>query len=57
MRFNITKGNNVLQSTSFLYVWNYYRAQFIQQLHHWSYRVISLRFIFLTIGILWRVVG
>ncbi|WJZ97200.1 hypothetical protein VitviT2T_015824 [Vitis vinifera] len=31
---------------------NYYKAQFIQQLDHWSYRVISLGFLFLTIGIL-----
>nr|YP_010865869.1 cytochrome c biogenesis protein [Maesa japonica]WGT92076.1 cytochrome c biogenesis protein [Maesa japonica] len=31
---------------------NYYRSQLIQQLDHWSYRVISIGFIFLTIGIL-----
>ncbi|KAJ0773681.1 Cytochrome c biogenesis protein CcsA [Helianthus annuus] len=31
---------------------NYYKAQFIHQLDYWSYRVISLGFIFLTIGIL-----
>ncbi|KAL2893247.1 Cytochrome c biogenesis protein CcsA [Bienertia sinuspersici] len=31
---------------------NYYRSQLIEQLDHWSYRVISLGFIFLTIGIL-----
>nr|WAJ51584.1 cytochrome c biogenesis protein [Leionema rotundifolium] len=31
---------------------NYYRYQVIQQLDHWSYRIISLGFIFLTIGIL-----
>ncbi|GFP91759.1 cytochrome c biogenesis protein ccsa [Phtheirospermum japonicum] len=31
---------------------NYYRSQLIQQLDYWSYRVISLGFIFLTIGIL-----
>nr|YP_009859955.1 cytochrome c heme attachment protein [Myriophyllum aquaticum]QKK36539.1 cytochrome c heme attachment protein [Myriophyllum aquaticum]WCI19065.1 cytochrome c heme attachment protein [Myriophyllum aquaticum] len=30
---------------------NYYKSQLIQQLDHWSYRVISLGFIFLTIGI------
>lgn len=48
----MNKGNNVLQNTSFLSVRNYYRAQFIQQLDHWSYRVISLGFLFLTIGIL-----
>nr|YP_010314705.1 cytochrome c heme attachment protein [Cissus microcarpa]UNA64270.1 cytochrome c heme attachment protein [Cissus microcarpa] len=48
----INKGTNVLQNTSFLSVRNYYKAQFIQQLDHWSYRVISLGFLFLTIGIL-----
>uniref|UniRef100_UPI0030E51709 cytochrome c heme attachment protein n=1 Tax=Myosurus minimus TaxID=59993 RepID=UPI0030E51709 len=31
---------------------NYHRYQLIQQLDHWSSRVISLGFIFLTIGIL-----
>nr|WAJ49938.1 cytochrome c biogenesis protein [Cyanothamnus anemonifolius] len=31
---------------------NYYRYQVIQQLDCWSYRIISLGFIFLTIGIL-----
>uniref|UniRef100_UPI0030FF1C67 cytochrome c heme attachment protein n=1 Tax=Ardisia squamulosa TaxID=1265927 RepID=UPI0030FF1C67 len=31
---------------------NYYRSQLIQQLDHWGYRVISIGFIFLTIGIL-----
>nr|YP_009699774.1 CcsA [Grubbia rosmarinifolia]QEJ87668.1 CcsA [Grubbia rosmarinifolia] len=45
----ISKRNNVLRNTSF---WNYYKSQLIQQLDHWSYRVISLGFIFLTIGIL-----
>ncbi|KAL6313177.1 hypothetical protein AAG906_016763 [Vitis piasezkii] len=35
----MNKGNNVLQNTSFLSGRNYYRAQFIQQLDHWSYRV------------------
>ncbi|KAK3021600.1 hypothetical protein RJ639_045233 [Escallonia herrerae] len=35
---------------------NYYRSQLIQQLDYWSYRVISLGFIFLTIGILSRTV-
>nr|QDH07695.1 Ycf5 protein [Fraxinus sp. OR-2019] len=43
---------NVLQNTSFFSPKNYYRSQFIQQLDYWSYRVISLGFIFLTIGIL-----
>nr|YP_009669450.1 cytochrome c biogenesis protein [Krameria bicolor]QCW94449.1 cytochrome c biogenesis protein [Krameria bicolor] len=31
---------------------NYYKYQLIQQLDYWSYRIISLGFIFLTIGIL-----
>nr|YP_010233239.1 cytochrome c biogenesis protein [Centranthera grandiflora]QSX28441.1 cytochrome c biogenesis protein [Centranthera grandiflora] len=43
---------NVFQNTSFLSPRNYYRSQLIEQLDSWSYRVISLGFIFLTIGIL-----
>nr|QWL16098.1 cytochrome c heme attachment protein [Plantago macrorhiza] len=43
---------NYLQNTSFFSTKNYYRSQLIQQLDYWSYRVISLGFIFLTIGIL-----
>nr|QVL27166.1 cytochrome c heme attachment protein [Vitex negundo var. cannabifolia] len=43
---------NVLQKTSFFSPRNYYRSQLIQQLDYWSYRVISLGFLFLTIGIL-----
>nr|YP_010887168.1 cytochrome c heme attachment protein [Garrya buxifolia]WJH15765.1 cytochrome c heme attachment protein [Garrya buxifolia] len=43
---------NVLRNTSFFSAKNYYRFQLIQQLDYWSYRVISLGFIFLTIGIL-----
>lgn len=39
-------------STSFFYDKNYYRSQLIQQLDHWSYRLISIGFIFLTTGIL-----
>nr|QWK39806.1 cytochrome c biogenesis protein [Swertia punicea] len=31
---------------------NYYRSQLIQELDYWSYRIISLGFLFLTIGIL-----
>jgi cytochrome c-type biogenesis protein CcsB len=45
-------GENVLQNTSFFSAKNYYRSQLIQQLDYWSYRVISLGFAFLTIGIL-----
>nr|QHI40880.1 Cytochrome c biogenesis protein CcsA [Solanum wrightii] len=45
-------GENVLENTSFFSAKNYYRLQLIQQLDYWSYRVISLGFTFLTIGIL-----
>nr|YP_010928918.1 cytochrome c biogenesis protein [Ginoria nudiflora]WKK47920.1 cytochrome c biogenesis protein [Ginoria nudiflora] len=48
----MNQRNNVLLNTSFFSFRNYYRAQLIQQLDHWSYRIISLGFIFLTIGIL-----
>nr|YP_010709128.1 cytochrome c biogenesis protein [Hylotelephium spectabile]QHH22654.1 cytochrome c heme attachment protein [Hylotelephium ewersii]WCR51327.1 cytochrome c biogenesis protein [Hylotelephium spectabile] len=48
----MNQRRNVLQSTFFDSAKNYYRSQLIQQLDHWSYRVISLGFIFLTIGIL-----
>nr|YP_009827763.1 cytochrome c biogenesis protein [Osmanthus americanus]QIV67576.1 cytochrome c biogenesis protein [Osmanthus americanus]QIV67664.1 cytochrome c biogenesis protein [Osmanthus americanus] len=48
----MNERRNVLQNTSFFSTKNYYRSQFIQQLDYWSYRVISLGFIFLTIGIL-----
>nr|UXE31490.1 cytochrome c heme attachment protein [Paeonia rockii] len=46
---NKNKRSNALR---FLSVRNYYKSQLIQQLDHWSYRVISLGFTFLTIGIL-----
>nr|QVX30639.1 cytochrome c heme attachment protein [Camoensia scandens]UWV19120.1 cytochrome c heme attachment protein [Camoensia scandens] len=49
---NMNERNNVLRNTSFSFSRNYYRSQFIQQLDRWSYRIISLGFIFLTIGIL-----
>nr|YP_010270736.1 cytochrome c heme attachment protein [Fagus japonica var. multinervis]QFS81106.1 cytochrome c heme attachment protein [Fagus japonica var. multinervis]QNU40163.1 cytochrome c biosis protein [Fagus japonica var. multinervis]UJY97668.1 cytochrome c heme attachment protein [Fagus japonica var. multinervis]ULG04122.1 cytochrome c biogenesis protein [Fagus japonica var. multinervis]WPW48642.1 cytochrome c heme attachment protein [Fagus japonica var. multinervis] len=48
----INEKNNVLWNTSFISSKNYYMSQFIQQLDHWSYRIISLGFLFLTIGIL-----
>uniref|UniRef100_A0AAU6MY45 Cytochrome c biogenesis protein CcsA n=1 Tax=Sibbaldia cuneifolia TaxID=3121384 RepID=A0AAU6MY45_9ROSA len=48
----VNKRNNVLQSTSLISSQNYYRYQLIQQLDRWSYRIISLGFILLTIGIL-----
>nr|UDN41712.1 cytochrome c biogenesis protein [Carpodetus montanus] len=44
--------NNILRNTSFFSAKNYYKAQLVQQLDYWSYRVISLGFLFLTIGIL-----
>nr|YP_009557591.1 cytochrome c heme attachment protein [Macarthuria keigheryi]QBC72373.1 cytochrome c heme attachment protein [Macarthuria keigheryi] len=48
----MNEKGNILQSASPLYVRNYYRSQLIEQVDHWSYRVISFGFIFLTIGIL-----
>nr|YP_010125834.1 cytochrome c biogenesis protein [Ligustrum lucidum]AZL35801.1 cytochrome c biogenesis protein [Ligustrum lucidum]QIV67313.1 cytochrome c biogenesis protein [Ligustrum lucidum] len=48
----MNERSNVLQNTSFFSPKNYYRSQFIQQLDYWSYRAISLGFIFLTVGIL-----
>nr|YP_010637655.1 cytochrome c heme attachment protein [Saxifraga cinerascens]YP_010643866.1 cytochrome c heme attachment protein [Saxifraga wardii]WBQ50297.1 cytochrome c heme attachment protein [Saxifraga cinerascens]WBQ51830.1 cytochrome c heme attachment protein [Saxifraga gouldii var. eglandulosa]WBQ57443.1 cytochrome c heme attachment protein [Saxifraga wardii] len=54
--FNETKYtnkiNNIVKNTSFLSDRNYYKYRLIQQLDDWSYRVISLGFIFLTVGIL-----
>nr|YP_010192995.1 CcsA [Leptopus cordifolius]QZP42383.1 CcsA [Leptopus cordifolius] len=47
-----TERSNILRNTSFLSSRNYYRFQLIQQLDHWGYRIISIGFIFLTIGIL-----
>nr|ARD02271.1 cytochrome c heme attachment protein [Chamaerhodos erecta] len=48
----VNERNNVLQNTSLIFSQNYYRYQLIQQLDRWSYRIISLGFILLTIGIL-----
>nr|YP_010160880.1 cytochrome c biogenesis protein [Baccaurea ramiflora]QRH18387.1 cytochrome c biogenesis protein [Baccaurea ramiflora]QXF60488.1 cytochrome c heme attachment protein [Baccaurea ramiflora] len=48
----IQERSNILRNISFLSSRNYYRFQFIQQLDHWGYRIISIGFIFLTIGIL-----
>nr|YP_010734850.1 cytochrome c biogenesis protein [Serjania erecta]WEH02063.1 cytochrome c biogenesis protein [Serjania erecta] len=50
----LNRKTDVLLNTSLLaaYVSNYYRYQLIQQLDHWSYRIISLGFFFLTVGIL-----
>nr|YP_010308332.1 cytochrome c biogenesis protein [Meconopsis racemosa var. racemosa]ULU28836.1 cytochrome c biogenesis protein [Meconopsis racemosa var. racemosa] len=48
----VNKRSNALLNNSLLSFRNYHRYQLIQQLDRWSYRVISLGFIFLTIGIL-----
>nr|YP_009968764.1 CcsA [Angelica sylvestris]QNC70955.1 CcsA [Angelica sylvestris] len=48
----INERNNFLGNASFFSANNYYRSQLIHQLDYWSYRVISLGFIFLTLGIL-----
>nr|AKZ21748.1 cytochrome c biogenesis protein [Ellisia nyctelea] len=48
----MNERNSVLENTSFFSAKNYYRSQLIQQLDYWSYRVISLGFLFLTVGIL-----
>nr|YP_010925481.1 cytochrome c heme attachment protein [Melochia corchorifolia]WKD83713.1 cytochrome c heme attachment protein [Melochia corchorifolia] len=48
----MNERSNLLLNTYFLSSKNYYRSQLTQQLDRWSYRIISLGFIFLTIGIL-----
>nr|YP_010468137.1 cytochrome c biogenesis protein [Tropaeolum majus]QKK51135.1 cytochrome c biogenesis protein [Tropaeolum majus]UVF30742.1 cytochrome c biogenesis protein [Tropaeolum majus]UVF31928.1 cytochrome c biogenesis protein [Tropaeolum majus]UVF36806.1 cytochrome c biogenesis protein [Tropaeolum majus] len=48
----MNERKNILLNTSFFSSRNYYRYQLIQQLDHWSYRIISLGFLFLTIGVL-----
>nr|YP_008994447.1 cytochrome c heme attachment protein [Viviania marifolia]AGV02876.1 cytochrome c heme attachment protein [Viviania marifolia] len=48
----MNKRKNVLLKTSFPLSRNYYRLKVFQQLDRWGYRIISLGFIFLTIGIL-----
>nr|YP_010632886.1 cytochrome c heme attachment protein [Acanthus mollis]WBP64558.1 cytochrome c heme attachment protein [Acanthus mollis] len=48
----MNERNNVLQNISSFSKKNYYKSQLIQQLDYWSYRIISLGFICLTIGIL-----
>nr|YP_009543593.1 cytochrome cheme attachment protein [Swietenia mahagoni]AYU74686.1 cytochrome cheme attachment protein [Swietenia macrophylla] len=45
-------NKKILLNTYFPSARNFYRYQMIQQLDRWSYRIISLGFIFLTIGIL-----
>ncbi|KAI3911176.1 hypothetical protein MKW92_033385 [Papaver armeniacum] len=49
-------SSNAILNNSLLSFRNYHRYQLIQQLDRWSYRVISLGFIFLTVGILSRAV-
>lgn len=44
--------STILRNTSFFSGKNYYKSQLIQQLDFWSYRVISLGFFFLTMGII-----
>nr|YP_009568333.1 cytochrome c heme attachment protein [Plumbago auriculata]ADD30971.1 cytochrome c heme attachment protein [Plumbago auriculata]QBE86615.1 cytochrome c heme attachment protein [Plumbago auriculata] len=48
----MSEKSTIFQSTFLFSFRNYYRSQLIQQLDHWSYRVISLGFLFLTTGIL-----
>nr|YP_010575780.1 cytochrome c heme attachment protein [Wikstroemia monnula]UZN43011.1 cytochrome c heme attachment protein [Wikstroemia monnula] len=48
----LDERKNVLLNTYFIYSRNYYRYQLVQQLDYWSYRIMSLGFLFLTIGIL-----
>nr|QFV19121.1 cytochrome c biogenesis protein [Beesia calthifolia]WEG39007.1 cytochrome c heme attachment protein [Beesia calthifolia]WEG39171.1 cytochrome c heme attachment protein [Beesia calthifolia] len=48
----VNEISNVLQNNCFISFRNYHRYRLIQQLDCWSSRVISLGFIFLTIGIL-----
>nr|YP_009945728.1 cytochrome c biogenesis protein [Flueggea virosa]QOE56279.1 cytochrome c biogenesis protein [Flueggea virosa]DAZ85476.1 TPA: CcsA [Flueggea virosa] len=49
---DMTEKSNILRKTYFISSRNYYRFQLIEQLDHWGYRIISIGFIFLTIGIL-----
>nr|YP_009581745.1 cytochrome c heme attachment protein [Helleborus thibetanus]YP_010328216.1 cytochrome c heme attachment protein [Helleborus atrorubens]QBK49982.1 cytochrome c heme attachment protein [Helleborus thibetanus]UJH19634.1 cytochrome c heme attachment protein [Helleborus atrorubens]WGC92419.1 cytochrome c heme attachment protein [Helleborus atrorubens] len=49
---HVNELSNVLQNNCFISFRNYRKYQLIQQLDCWSSRVISLGFIFLTIGIL-----
>nr|YP_010590204.1 hypothetical protein PEW07_pgp016 [Menkea crassa]WAB49119.1 hypothetical protein [Menkea crassa] len=52
--YYINERNSILlqQNINFSFSRNYYRYQLIQQLDYWSFRIISLGFIFLTVGIL-----
>nr|YP_009546784.1 cytochrome c heme attachment protein [Anigozanthos flavidus]AYP35524.1 cytochrome c heme attachment protein [Anigozanthos flavidus] len=48
----LNEKGNPFKEDSFLTFRNYYKYQLTQRLDYWSYRVISLGFTFLTIGIL-----
>nr|URP30631.1 cytochrome c heme attachment protein [Fagopyrum esculentum subsp. ancestrale] len=48
----VNEKNNILQGTYRFSLINFYRYQLIEQLDRWSSRVISLGFLFLTMGIL-----
>nr|YP_010033525.1 cytochrome c heme attachment protein [Curculigo orchioides]QOW40563.1 cytochrome c heme attachment protein [Curculigo orchioides] len=48
----LNEKRSILKHTPFLSFRNYYKYQLTQRLDYWSYRVISLGFTFLTIGIL-----
>lgn len=49
---HLNDQKNTFQTTAFLSLKNYYEYQFTKKLDYWSYRVISLGFLFLTTGIL-----
>nr|YP_010909770.1 cytochrome c biogenesis protein [Tillandsia incarnata]WIL85959.1 cytochrome c biogenesis protein [Tillandsia incarnata] len=48
----LNEKRSVFKNTSFPSFHNYYKYQLTERLDYWSYRVISLGFTFLTIGIL-----
>nr|YP_009891390.1 cytochrome c biogenesis protein [Aphragmus nepalensis]QKK37763.1 cytochrome c biogenesis protein [Aphragmus nepalensis] len=54
--YYINEINSILlqqkQNINFSFSRNFYRYQLIEQLDYWSFRIISLGFIFLTVGIL-----
>nr|YP_009896753.1 cytochrome c biogenesis protein [Heliophila juncea]QKK43387.1 cytochrome c biogenesis protein [Heliophila juncea] len=52
--YYINERNSILlqENSNFRFSRNYYRYQLIEQLDYWSFRIISLGFIFLTVGIL-----
>nr|YP_009893548.1 cytochrome c biogenesis protein [Clypeola jonthlaspi]QKK39921.1 cytochrome c biogenesis protein [Clypeola jonthlaspi] len=52
--YSINERSSIIfqQNINFSFSRNYYRYQLIEQLDYWSFRIISLGFIFLTVGIL-----